>query len=329
MKTRYFWLILLSAIVRVECTWSADTALSEAFAFGADAALNVFAHDEKGLPVTNARVRCGFWFKTERQSPTVTGRTDDTGHFLAEAKCSADVLVLVRHDGFYWSSERKRFGDTIARPKVVDGKWQPYGAELPVLMRRVVNPIPLDRHFFTRDIPMTNRWIGLDMAKGSFVKPFGDGEVKDLEFLFAWDGKIRRQYTGSALQVRFPGECAGGYWFARVKGCEYEAARTADTNAAYLAEFAFSATKTADGWVEQLFGNEKSLVVRTRCRTDSEKRLLSAMYAQIHSLAFGWGSGGHGWIRLDYERNPAVNDTNLESDRVFRAMKDQERKMDW
>lgn len=329
MKTRHCCLMLLSVVSCVGDAFSADTTQADVPAFGADAAVNVFVHDETGNPITNARVRCGFWFKTEEQSPSVFGRTDRTGHFLAKAKCNADVLALVRHEGFYWSSVRKRFGDTTARPKVVDGKWQPYGAELPVLMRKVVNPIALDRHSFTRDIPATNQWIGLDMEKGAFVKPFGDGEVQDLEFLFDWDGKVRKQYSGSALHVRFPGDCAGGYWFDRVKCSDYELAMSADTNAAYQAEFEFSSTKTADGWIEHLFGNERSLVVRTRCRTDAEKRLRSAMYAQIHSLAFGWGSRGHGWIRLGYERNPKVNDPNLESDHVVRTMKDIERKMDW
>lgn len=315
MKAWCCFLMFVSAVACATDAHAADLAQANACLFGADAAVNVFAHDARGVPITNADVRCGFWFKPERQSPTVSGRTDGTGHFLAKAKCSADVLATVRCEGYYRSSVRKRFGDTAARPKVADGKWQPYGAELPVLMRKIENPIPLDGAFFTRDIPVTNQWIGLDIQKGAFVRPFGDGDVSDIEFRFDWDGKIRRQYTGATLLVRFPGDFAGGYWSERMACSEYEFAMSADTNASYQAEFAFFEKKTAKGWVDHLFGNERSLVVRTRCRPDAEKRLLSATYAQIRSLSFGWGSRGRGWIRLDYEFNPTPNDTNLESRR--------------
>ena len=67
--------MLLSVVSCVVDAFSADTTLSDVPAFGADAAVNVFAHDEKGTPITNASVRCGFWFKTEKQSSTVCGKT--------------------------------------------------------------------------------------------------------------------------------------------------------------------------------------------------------------------------------------------------------------
>lgn len=324
----------LMAVVVVGWTWHAfplGGAQAEASALGADAAVNVFAHDEAGRPVTNARVRCGFWLVSEKRSPVVFGRTDETGHFLAKARCSVDVLAFVRREGFYWSSVRRRFEDTASDPKVVDGKWQPYGAELPVRMRRIGNPTSLVFHSDMRSIglPVTNIWVGFDMKAGSLVKPFGTGNVPDLEFFFEWDGKVRRQYAGSSLRVRFPGRLSGGYWFKRERSSEYEFAMSADTNAAYQSEFSFWTRKTANGWCGQAFGTDRSLVVRTRCQTAEDGTLLSATYGQIMSCTFGWGSGGQGWVRLGYEQNPTPNDTNLESDRVIRAMRDAESKMTW
>ena len=67
--------MLLSVVSCVGDAFSADTTQSDVPAFGADAAMNVFVHDETGAPITNARVRCGFWFKTEKQSSTVCGKT--------------------------------------------------------------------------------------------------------------------------------------------------------------------------------------------------------------------------------------------------------------
>ena len=57
--------------------------LDAALVFGADAALNVYVHDEMNKPITGACVRCGFWLQTSKSSKAVYGQTDATGHFLA------------------------------------------------------------------------------------------------------------------------------------------------------------------------------------------------------------------------------------------------------
>ena len=186
-----------------------------------------------------------------------------------------------------------------AKPYVAEGKWQPYGAELPITLRRIVNPIPLEKHLiFKMKIPITNSWIGFDMSTESFVAPYGDGKESDFSIRFNWDGKIRKSYNGASLDLRFPG-LAGGYWHTPVVGSEFGGALSADTNANYISNFSFYEFKTNSGWKENLFPNGGELVVRTRCRLDSNGRLMEATYGQFSMLKFGWGAMGKaicGWL---------------------------------
>ena len=56
-----------------------DVEYISALNYGADAALNVFLHDEEGNPVPNADVRCGFWLMTSKRSGAVYGKSDFEG----------------------------------------------------------------------------------------------------------------------------------------------------------------------------------------------------------------------------------------------------------
>ena len=304
-------------------TPSVDKELANALAYGADAAINVCVHDEQNHPITGACVRCGFWLQTANLSPAVYGKTDNTGHFVAKAKCNDDVTIVVKCDGYYGATVRKVMTKITTDPKVINGRWHPYGIEIPVEMRKIVNPVSLEHHFNTREIeiPATNQWFGFDLKKDSLVKPFGDGEQSDFEFKFDWNGRIRGSYNGSAFSVRFNEKCAGGDWSPLVSNSVFRAAMSADVKAKYNNEFAFFTRKDGGRWEESLFGSGRTLIVRSRCQIDEDGSLKSAIYSQIYSLAFGWGSKGHGWFTISYDLNPYLNDSNLEADWVEKSMK--------
>ena len=304
---------LVAVLFSVVNTAGADKAYIDALTFGADAAVNVLVCDEAGHPIEGANVNYAYWFRDLKHSLSVTGITDRTGHYLATGKCTADVHITVSCEGYYSTRIERYMTSFGAKPYVAEGKWQPYGAELPITLRRIVNPIPLEKHLvFKMKIPITNSWIGFDMSTESFVAPYGDGKESDFSIRFNWDGKIRKSYNGSSLDLRFPG-LAGGYWHTPVVGSEFGGALSADTNANYISNFSFYEFKTNSGWKENLFPNGGELVVRTRCRLYSDGRLMEATYGQFSMLKFGWGGDGKGDLRLAYRRNPRVNDPNLEA----------------
>lgn len=291
---------------------AADNSLADAVLHGADACLEILVHDECGAPVPNARVEYAFWLVDRRRTFSVSDKTDSRGLCVAKGKCSADVHVSVSCDGYY-ESRIERYMKTFAQGQAVaDGKWQPYGARLPILLRKKVNPVPLERHYIHwMAIAATNVWMGFDMAKESFVKPYGNGTVSDFEVRFDWDGEVRRKYNGSSLFIRFLPP-SGGYWFKKVGESAFKGPFAADTNAVYLSSFSFREAKVGGIWREQLFPTENELVVRTRCETDEKGNLKNAFYGKISVLRFGWGDNGRGDFRISYLRNPKVNDSNLE-----------------
>ena len=125
--------MLIVALVFLCCEIAAasapcvDKELAKALAYGADAAINVFVHDEQNHPITGACVRCGFWLQTANLSPAVYGKTDNTGHFVAKAKCNDDVTIVVKCDGYYGATVRKVMTKITTDPKVINGRWHPYG----------------------------------------------------------------------------------------------------------------------------------------------------------------------------------------------------------
>lgn len=292
---------------------AADNPLSDAVLHGADACLEILVHDERGNPVPDASVEYAFWQVNQEHTVSVSAKTDSRGVCWARGKCSADVHVSVSCDGYYGARiERYMKSFSQGQRPVVGGKWQPYGARLPILLRKQVKPIPLARHYVHQmAIVSTNAWIGFDMAKEAFVKPYGDGAVADFEVRFDWDGGTRTKYRGSSLDVRFPPP-SGGYWFKKIEESEFKGPFVADTNAVYHAEFSFFEKKVGETWRECLFPRREELVLRTRCETDEDGNLKKATYGKISQLRFGWGDNGRGDLRLGYSMNPTPNDTNLE-----------------
>ena len=306
---------LVAVLFSVVHTAGADKAYIDALTFGADAAVNVLVCDEAGHPIEGANVNYAYWFRDLKHSLSVTGITDRTGHYLATGKCTADVHITVSCEGYYSTRIERYMTSFGAKPYVIDGRWQPYGAECPIMVRKIVNPIPLEYHHCCNlKMPVFNEWIGFDMAEESFLKPYGDGNVADFEVKFNWDGKVRNEYVGAKLQVHFPDDRTGGYWFNKIKTSACQNAMLADTNASYAVDFEFFKRKEFGKWVSQSFPEDKTMVVRTRCKVNDKGEILESWYGQISLLRFAISWKGYATLEIDYLRNPTANDNNLEPD---------------
>ncbi len=162
-------------------------------------------------------------------------------------------------------------------------------------------------------------WLGFDLAKYDFVKPYGNGTETDMQVMFDWDGKWDpKDYTGMALKIKFPSRFSGGYYADKTPGSEYVGVYGADTNGMYQSEFAFServGSRDRRGrvtsWNRQLFDPSKVLVVRSRCKLNDDGTLKSAHYFQLGSIRFAGDERGAALKFLSIY-NPTPNDTNLE-----------------
>jgi len=134
--------------------------------------------DEAGNPIPDAVVGFGFiearpaWGTAKGEAVNVT--TDKTGMATGSGHSDGLFGCGVQKDGYYdgWPS-------TIEFKDVVLGKWQPWNKVYPVVLRKIVNPIPMYAKKVSAKIPAMNQSVGFDLSVGDWVKPFGKGTTSD------------------------------------------------------------------------------------------------------------------------------------------------------
>ena len=183
--------------------------VEHAMAYGAEAKICLKICDDMGLPVSNASVRT--YFDMLPVPHSVYGKTDTNGICVVKGKTNGNkVEFLVGKDGYYGSRKETSYIPMGKEHAVKDGKWQPYGAEERVELRKIRKPRKLVdcRTFFS--LPSTNAWVGFDMEKKSFVKPFGEGDVSDFDIYAEWDGLPPWKSCFCRGKMRIQGDFCGG-----------------------------------------------------------------------------------------------------------------------
>ena len=154
-----------------------------AFSFGGTKArINVKVVDENYKPVTSAKVSVGFETGQAigQKVNSVTGTTNESGMFLATSVSVNRLGFTVEKQGFYRSIHELKFD------RRNNGRWEPWGKEIIVVLRRIENPLPMyarDTNFSTIEIPVVNEKVGFDLLKFDWVAPYGEGEKPDFIFL--------------------------------------------------------------------------------------------------------------------------------------------------
>ena len=296
------------------------TPFQEAYQKGAEAKVVFRVLDDGGAPVQGATVDVFFDMADRSKGCRVVVRTDTNGVCVAEAKTKGVLKVKVSRDGYYSTRDEICFITMGQEHEVKKGKWQPWGMVKYVALLPIKNPIA--RIADTPDWKWTkelNKWIGFDLMKYDFVKPYGEGEDSDMEVMFEWDGAWRQKdYKGMSLRLRFTQKFSGGYYMDKTPGSEFSGIYHAKTNGNYKGEFSFSdkvATRDRRGhvtsWERHFFDVSKVLVVRSKCKLDEGGALKSANYFQLSDIQYACDERGAA-VKFLSIYNPTPNDTNLE-----------------
>lgn len=309
--------VVLVAIGMTSFAHKKDVDYLQARRNGADAKIVVSLVNDAGDPVSNAAVRVLMGMNFRPKGYWIEGVTDEHGAFLLHGKtCGDEIEIHVSRDGFYNSKRKICFAEIGAEHEVKDGKWLPYGAEEVIRLRSIQNPIPLRKLGFGmgKDVPCTNKWVGVDMALGDFVKPYGKGDVSDFEVMVEWDGRPPADSNYCAANIRFMGQLSGGYYATKVMESEYPYVYQADDGNAYnTREFKVVGRDMIRQDKQVSFGKDAILVTRTRCVLDENGSLKSANYGFIRFLSVDAGWDGKPTMQLACIFNPTPNDTNLEA----------------
>lgn len=311
--------------VAVVCCLSASAALCseystefmQAMTKGAKAQVSLKVVDDEGVSVPSVKVRVQMGMNFEERSYWIDGETDEDGAFLVEGVTTGNKIAIgLSKDGYYNSNRELHFIRMGSEHAVTDGKWQPWGKEERIVLRKIKNQIKMVHLSKNFSMPATNSFIGFDMKVADWVKPYGRGEYADFCIKYFGDGIPVPNYKQIGCVVAFTNCFCGAYIERKLMDSEFKTPYAAETNAHYLTSFEYIRKIDSNG---QMYRREltdaEDLVARTRCVVDNEGRIVKCNYCRIGKVFFNTGRDGGGETLLEYDFNPTPNDTNLEPKR--------------
>lgn len=287
------------------------------------AKLTIRTVDDLGNPVIGAEVRVHFEHNyNPNNRTTVSGHSNDEGKFGSTRRTSGDVVYGADKDGYYGSR-----GIWKAGQESETGEWQPWNPTIDLVMRPVLNPVPLvvrETELVTIDLVGA---AAFDLVGEDWLPPYGDGVTPD--FVFNWTGEFfaptNRQgemiYRGieskSALDFSFSNDGDGLIiWTNFVNmGSDLRLPNLAPENG--YARVRSWQRESNPTW--RSLGPDPSIdtafFFRVRTRTNELGEVVSALYGKTErDLEFTGGSAVGTRIAFTYYLNPALNDRNLEYD---------------
>lgn len=292
-----------------------ELALYNARQHGAEAQERLRVVDSEGRPVAGARVWGGLQTGDELNDYIeIKGLTNTNGEFVICGKCTNRIRCEITKEGYYDSEFVA--ADYGYAHDLKDGKWQPYGKQTKVVLKKIIDPVVAGVRYIEQKIPSFGTWMGYDLEKVDWVSPFGRGDKSDVMVRFSAreSGPFDFGYRMELSFTHFP--------FAGVLRCKKEPftrfpyAYHADTNALYQGEIEFEVDRSGAKKVWKQLGEDEYLIFRTRTRIDSNGKLISAHYGRIdgewkfyelHTMQIG-----------GVYFNGMSNDTNLEDEHSFK-----------
>jgi len=270
--------------------------------------------DSLGKPVTTADVGVSFYLWSENPSGAV-GKTDTNGTFVVEGACSVDANCSFTKDGYYHTSYRHIFPNPRREPNAVkDGKWQPWNPMVNITLREKRNPIPMyAKNYMLTKIPVWNEPVGYDFEKGEWVKPYGNGNITDMELLYAEDRPDPVESTYKIkLTIRFPGEHNGVYVKKKEISSTFQSEYfVGDDKFKEELDFVIEREKSVLKQKTEL-NDDEYLIFRVRSKVNEKGDLVSVHYGKIYGLKYAQSRDRY--IDFTYYFNPNENDRNLEYD---------------
>jgi hypothetical protein len=273
--------------------------------------------DHEGKPVEGAITRIGF--AAPPRPPQfegdliITKITDSEGSSSARERTGPSIGVRVSKDGYYPSSEGYRYPmkQLESRPE----KWTPYAPEIQIVLKPVLNPIPLYVKRVETKIPADDVALGFDLQVGDWVTPHGKGIKSDLLFHSSRDITSPEDFDAT-LTLSFPND-GDGIILLETPSRDVSELRMPyhAPDSGYKPSHTWSHSrepgKMIDGTPPTI---RQNYFIRVRTVTGSNGSIESAHYVKVHGdidMYVGTKAPKAG-LGFTYYFNPSPNDTNLE-----------------
>ncbi len=301
------WIVLSS----FGCCGMFRSALENAALNGAYAKIVTTVVDEDGAPIPNARVRYRFGMIDEKKSTVVIQTTDSAGVASADELTGGHYISIeASHPDYYTSSEKLCFVARGEEHEVKWRRWMPQETNVNLALRRRTNPIDLHVRSATLLFPTTNEWFALDAERCDWVKPYGKGEIGDVEFRFTWNGEMPTKFKEQLLEMRFPEYPNGGLFVPRKNQSAFPDIYSAPTNLTYRQNF--TKKKIQNGDCSNMMDGTFDFPFRIRSVTNSVGEIVSCTYGRFLFMDFSIHFNYTSSLIIGTETNPTPLDNNLE-----------------
>jgi hypothetical protein len=274
--------------------------------------------DEGGQPVAGVDAIIGFE-KPEHapgqwgSAPVVTerGKTDSEGLFSASRRGGNHVTVAAHAPGYY-SCE----GKPIDFVESAAGKWQPWNPRILVVLRKIVNPIPMYAKHVNLGAPEMNKPVGYDLVIGDWLAPHGKGKSGDIWFRQDLEQRDGHDFDYT-LRVSFPNSGDGIQVFSPIETSDLKSPRTAPDDG-YEREWLQTRYVRPNSPEKSTRDEKRCYFVRIRTVLDSNAKVVSANYGKVYG----------DFMNFTYYLNPEMNSRNMEFDphrNLFGELKGAER----
>lgn len=257
--------------------------------------------DEQGKPVEGAEGYLPF----ETSMPSwgggavvpAKGLTNAKGEFSGEGHSFDTQGGRLSKEGYYASdSQSSRF------QKSAFGKWKPWNPTVDVVLKKIVNPIPMYAKSVRIGIPKVEIPLGYDLIIGDWVEPNGRGTASDLLITANLDQRGERDYDYK-LTIAFSNKGDGIQTFQGDTSSRLKSPRTAPGEG-YQPEWVQTRTLKPSGPEVTNWDEKRNYFFRVRTVLDAKGDVVSAHYGKIYG----------DFMTFTYYLNPTPNDRNLEFD---------------
>lgn len=304
--------ILISCANLMAQASTPDFDLIRAFTNGAEVKIVLRISDQCGNPVERARVWGGFATGGGIGDSTQIGMmSDSNGVVTICGRCTDKVVCRITKDGYYATRFEYSCYNRDVSPPVADGKWQPYGNEMAIKLKQMLNPSIEGGHVADLPIPVFDKWIGYDLEVRDWTAPYGTGICDDVSIRYSCDKRSRRDFD-CKLELSFEKWPYGGVIeMQKETFSEMQSLYYAPTNQHYKANIEFEISRTPKKRLKSITLDDSSyLIFRTRTKTDLNGLLTEAHYGRIDG---DWSFGPNPYLIVGgIFFNSKENDTNLE-----------------
>ena len=310
------------AVIFVNTAFAA-CALALSPGFLKTASFIVRAIDEDQQPVTNAIVSVDFYqgygAGMMRNFEKKEDRTDTNGLCRFKGKCDGDIGWNIGKKGYYTT-----IGPRLDATNATFTQWLPADKEYEIILRPILNPIPMNAKKTNIQISVFDEPLGYDLEKGNWISPHGNGLTADFIFQVrcVWSGDespYGEKYYDASVELTFSNEDDGIIEFADsqlpLEGSIFRLPRHAP-DIGYTNKWSLRQLMNSEGSHYDSASQREGLnyFFRVRTKKDEAGNIIAANYGKIRKPLQLIVTPGNTWIGMIYYFNPTPNDRNMEFD---------------